>query len=79
LGPLRDPAPDVPAPEFGASLFAAFEEQFGLKLQSQRGPVEFLVVERLERPTPNDAPELPGAAPRLNRCVVRSRLLEPSM
>jgi uncharacterized protein (TIGR03435 family) len=35
------------------SLFAAVQEQLGLRLESARGPVEFLVVERIERPTPN--------------------------
>jgi len=63
LGPFREAPPAAPAPGFGPSLFTALEEQFGLKLQSQRGPVEFLTVESLERPTPNDALDPPEAAP----------------
>jgi uncharacterized protein (TIGR03435 family) len=37
----------------GPSLFIALQEQLGLKLESSRGPVEMLVIESVERPTPN--------------------------
>jgi bla regulator protein BlaR1 len=37
----------------GPTLFTALEEQLGLKLESQKGPVEIFTIERIERPSEN--------------------------
>ena len=42
-----------PADPLGPSLFAALQEQLGLKIESQKGPVEMFVIERIERPSAN--------------------------
>jgi uncharacterized protein (TIGR03435 family) len=40
-----------PAADSGPNLFTALVEQAGLKLQGEKGPVDFLVIDRAERPT----------------------------
>jgi uncharacterized protein (TIGR03435 family) len=45
------PEPDG-APE-GSSIFTAVQEQLGLNLSSQKAPVDLLVIDHLELPSPN--------------------------
>ena len=35
------------------TIFDALQQQLGLKLESTKGPAEILVIERIERPSPN--------------------------
>jgi uncharacterized protein (TIGR03435 family) len=37
----------------GPSIFTAMREQLGLQLEPSRAPVDVLVIDSVERPTPN--------------------------
>jgi uncharacterized protein (TIGR03435 family) len=44
---------DTPSPDSGISIFTAIQEQLGLKLEPQKGPVDVLVIDHIERPSDN--------------------------
>ena len=48
-GGLAPNAASEPLP----SLFTAVQEQLGLKLESTKGPVDFLVIDSVQKPTEN--------------------------
>lgn len=52
--PTAAPPPGVPPIDpNGPGFFTALQEQLGLKLQSATGPVEVVVIDSVERPTPD--------------------------
>ena len=55
---IPGPPPGVPAPPVAPIADApvlptALQEQLGLKLESERAPIDYLVIDRVERPTEN--------------------------
>ena len=48
-------APPGPQPidDSKPSIFTALQEQLGLRLDGTQGPVQFIVIDRIERPTPD--------------------------
>ncbi len=51
-GPGGPPGETAPDPN-GPTLFTALQEELGLKLESQKGPVDVIVIDHIDPPTPN--------------------------
>ena len=51
-GPLPQRGAELDVPP-AATIFSALEEQLGLKLERAQAPREFIVIDRVERPSPN--------------------------
>jgi uncharacterized protein (TIGR03435 family) len=50
---FQNPAATAGPSRDGTLIFTALQEQLGLKLETQRGPVQFLVIDNVERPSPD--------------------------
>ena len=54
FGPLpAGVAPPPPSDSNGPSIFTAVQEQLGLRLESEKGPAEMIVIDSVERPSEN--------------------------
>jgi len=51
--PNLDPSAQASDPTGRPTIFTAIQQQLGLKLVPARGPVEFLVIDHIEKPSPN--------------------------
>ena len=53
LPPRSGNSPPPDGVNVGPSIFTALKEQLGLRLESQKGPVEVIVIDRIQRPSGN--------------------------
>jgi uncharacterized protein (TIGR03435 family) len=53
VGQADPSTPVVATDPTGPSIFTALQQQLGLKLESGKGPVEFLVIDHVEKPSEN--------------------------
>jgi uncharacterized protein (TIGR03435 family) len=52
-GPAPPGGDALPAEPSGPTFLEAVKEQLGLRLDSQKGPSDFLVIDHIEHPTGN--------------------------
>jgi uncharacterized protein (TIGR03435 family) len=52
-GSAAEPEPPLASDPEGPSVFAALQQQLGLRLERQKGSVKVLVIDRLEKPSEN--------------------------
>jgi uncharacterized protein (TIGR03435 family) len=65
--------PQPPVPPTAPPVFTALEQQLGLKLVPIKGPRAYLVIDRIERPTPDDPTAAEGRAGRPARAAGAGR------
>jgi uncharacterized protein (TIGR03435 family) len=53
LGNTPSPSDPASSPDARPNLFAALQQQIGLKLSSDKGSVSFLIIDHVEKPTAN--------------------------
>ena len=47
------PPPAVTNPDAPPDLFAAFQQQLGLRIETAKAPVDVLVIDKIEKPSAN--------------------------
>jgi len=47
------PPPAADNPDAAPDLFAAFQQQLGLRLESTKAPVDVMVIDKVEKPSEN--------------------------
>jgi uncharacterized protein (TIGR03435 family) len=52
-GPTKEGDPTTPNAPSGPSFLADLQEQLGLRLEPAKGPVEFLIIDRVQKPSEN--------------------------
>jgi uncharacterized protein (TIGR03435 family) len=52
-GPPPDAAPPVPADDAPPDLFAAMQQQLGLKMGTTKAPVDVMVIDKVDKPSEN--------------------------
>ena len=52
-GPVGPAAGAAPSADDGPSIFVALQEQLGLRLEPGRAPFDVVVVDAVQRPTPD--------------------------
>jgi uncharacterized protein (TIGR03435 family) len=66
--------PGAASPVDVVSIFTALQEQLGLKLESRREPGDVVVIESVERPTPNERGLSSSFGARVHRQRLRARV-----
>jgi uncharacterized protein (TIGR03435 family) len=52
FAPVRPPGAEAPETQL-PSIFDALRQQLGLKLHAEKGPVEYLIIDHIDRPSEN--------------------------
>ena len=69
----------APPPDSNSALFTAIQEQLGLELEAQKGPVEVLVIDHVEKPVEAQSQNAPAPAPSFQSVSVKANTTNTPM